>query len=272
MGSLDRGARLRLGAMTASPEADVRVADDHGSPLVVFAHGAMDRGSAWDKVRRRLGHMSTLAYDRRGYAGSVDLPFSCDAFADHVGDLKTLLAAHTDGRPVVLVGHSAGSNIVLAVAQSEPTVVCAAVVFEPPMPWAPWWPSSAGGSTLAVHAELGPEAAAEAFMRRIVGDRVWDRLPETTRQARRREGTALYEDLSTLRGRPVQFDHNAIVVPVVVGRGDRSLPHHREASAATAAAIPRSVLVDLPEQGHGAHASDPAGFVGLIELALTLSS
>ncbi len=213
---------------------------------------------------------TTVAYDRRGYASSVPLPFSADPFADHVADLRSLIRLVGVNAPVVLIGHSAGSNMALAAAQEEPLVV-GAVVYEPPMSWTDWWPSSAGGSTLAVHADHGPEAAAEAFMRRIVGDAIWERLPAVTRNARRSEGSALYADLSTLRGRPVQFDHGAIQVPVVVGRGEKSIPHHRRASAETAALLPKGELVDLPGQGHSGHTGDPAGFVGLIQRIAAVS-
>lgn len=252
---------------TGLPAAEVRPGTDDDAPVLLFVHGAMDRGASWDRVRRRITRFTTVAYDRRGYASSVHLPFGDDPFADHVADLRSLTRAVGEGRPVVLVGHSAGSNVVLAVAQVEPGVV-ASVVYEPPMPWTDWWPSTAGGSTLAVHAEHGPEAAAEAFMRRIIGDAIWERLPSTTRDARRSEGSALYADLSTLRGRPVQFDHAAIGIPVVVGRGERSIPHHRRSSEETAALLANAELVDLSGQAHGGHNSDPAGFVGLIERAL----
>lgn len=229
----------------------------------------MDRASSWDKVRRRITGSTTVAYDRRGYESSVALPFSSDPFADHVADLRVLIAAVRRGQPVVLVGHSAGSNVVLAAAELERSVV-GAVVYEPPMPWTDWWPSSAGASTLSVHAEHGPEAAAEAFMRRIVGDAIWERLPAATREVRRSEGTALHADLSTLRGRPVQFAHRSIGVPVVVGCGQLSIPHHRRSAEETAMLLPRGDLVELEGQAHGGHTSDPAGFVGLIERAVSL--
>jgi pimeloyl-ACP methyl ester carboxylesterase len=239
--------------------------------MVFFVHGAMDRGSSWDKVRRRLPEYETVAFDRRGYAESAGLSFSADPFADHVEDLTQLISQFAAQKAVVLVGHSAGSNIVLAAAERLPNVV-GAVVFEPPMPWTDWWPSSAGGSTLSVYAAEGPEAAAESFMRRIVGDSIWERLPSATRDARRREGLALVADLSTLRGRPVQFDHGVVQIPVVVGCGELSLPHHREGARRTADQLPAGALVELAGQRHGAHSSDPVGFVGLIHRVLAASS
>jgi pimeloyl-ACP methyl ester carboxylesterase len=260
------------------PIADYRagVADGNssGPATLVFVHGAMDRATSFERVRRRLKEFNTSAYDRRGYASSAALVFGEDAFADHVADLRSVLervsSLHPPEVPIVLVGHSAGSNIVMAVTAAGHPAVRGAVVYEPPMPWATWWPGNAGGSTMAVYEAEGPAAAAESFMRRIVGDRVWEILPAETKEARRIEGEGLIADLMTLRGRPVQFDHRAIRVPVVVGRGEKSLEHQRRSSAETASLVPGSQLIDLLGQGHGAHGADPEGFSGLIHRILNI--
>ena len=44
-----------------------------------------------------------------------------------------------------------------------------------------------------------PEQAAEQFMRRLIGDDRWDKLPPTSREARRAEGPAMIGELSNLR-------------------------------------------------------------------------
>jgi pimeloyl-ACP methyl ester carboxylesterase len=239
--------------------------------VLVFVHGAMDRGTSFDRVRRRFTTNTTVAYDRRGYAGSTHLLGGADAFHDHVNDLGLILdelpeVVGHDVESVVLIGHSAGSNVVFAVSASRPEVI-GTVTFEPPMPWLDWWPSSAGGSTLAVFEADGPEAAAESFMRRIVGDQTWERLPIATQAARRAEGAALVADLTTLRGRPVQFEHRAITVPSVVGRGELSQAHQRRSSEVAVellGAVGR--LVDIPGASHGAHGSHPDQFANLVKL------
>ncbi len=258
------------------PAIDIRLAQDlrPGQPMLVFVHGAMDRGTSFDRVRRRFSHHVTVAYDRRGYASSVALPFGDDAFADHVNDLMSVLdhVSVESTTPVVLVGHSAGSNVVLAASQrllvESSRRLLGAVVFEPPMPWSDWWPGNAGGITIAAFEADGPDAAAESFMRRIVTDRVWERLPAETRAARRSEGMGLVADLMTLRGRAVQFDYSAISIPVVVGKGEKSQPHQRRSSDETAALLPHAEVIELQNHGHGAHSSDPEGFSGLIHRVL----
>jgi pimeloyl-ACP methyl ester carboxylesterase len=251
----------------------------HASTIVVFVHGAMDRATSFDRVRRRMAQLTTrpnvvsVAYDRRGYAASTSIPFGNDPFADHVGDLNAIideLHAVAPQAQVVLVGHSAGSNVAFSVASTRPEIA-AVVGFEPPMPWLEWWPSFAGGSTLSVFKASGPEAAAEAFMRRIVGDDRWERLPASTKAARRAEGLALVADLSTLRGRPAQFDHAAIRCPAVVGHGGKSLPHQQRSTEVAVELIgSQCQLRVIPEAGHGAHGSHPDQFVDLILVALDL--
>ena len=248
---------------------DARVAADRGVALrIVFVHGAMDRSTSFAKVRARLSAYETVAYDRRGYARSLDAG-PARSFSGHLDDLEAVV----DGRPSVLVGHSYGGNLVLALAERRPEVVLATVVFEPPMPWEPWWPDArGGGSTIAVAAVHGPEAAADSFMRRIVGDAVWERLGERTRSERRAEGTALLVDLGDLRAaRP--YDPAAVASPVVVGGGTRSDPHRRRASIETLLTLAqvRPVIVMIPAAGHGAHASHPDDFTALVERAVALA-
>ena len=53
---------------------DVRAASTGGGAAsrIVFVHGAMDRSTSFAKVRNRLGDHETVAYDRRGYARSLE--------------------------------------------------------------------------------------------------------------------------------------------------------------------------------------------------------
>ncbi len=136
------------------------------------------------------------------------------------------LVAVIDGRPAVVFGHSFGGDIALAAAERHPHLVRAVGTYEAPMSWEPWWPEdTAGGDAVRLGEEEGPAAAAEAFARRMVGDRIWDRLPPATRADRLAEGPALVGELSDLRRRP-PYDPALITVPVLVARGERCAPHH----------------------------------------------
>ena len=255
-----------------SAAADVGPSGD--GPLILFVHGAMDRGTSFARLRLSIGSSigssggssggsSTLTYDRRGYANSVRAR-PARSFSDHTADLIELVDVATADsvtgrdRACIIVGHSYGGDLAIAAAEQRPETVAGIVVFEAPMPWTPWWPDRrAGGGTLAIGHDAGPAAAAEAFMRRIVGDRVWERLGEATRDARRAEGAALLIDLGGLRegGRP--FDPGRVRCPVAVAYGSESASHQRRSAyeAVVSLAQCRPTLHAIRGAGHGAHLS-----------------
>lgn len=196
---------------------------------MVLVHGSMDRSGGLLKLSRRLdGDALAVRYDRRGYGRSVGVggPYGC---AQHVEDLAAVLAdaipdAIVTGRPVVLFGHSYGGNVALAYAARWPDRVDAVAVYETPLSWTDWWPNdTAGGAALGVD---DPAEAAERFMRRLIGDDRWERLPASTRAARRDEGVAMVAELADLRARP-PWQAGAIRCPVVAMAGERGREHHR---------------------------------------------
>ncbi|MGI8794141.1 MAG: alpha/beta fold hydrolase [Acidimicrobiales bacterium] len=223
----------------------------------------MDRASSFGKVTRRLhaaGH-DTMAYDRRGYASAVTLE-PAKALMDHVDDLWSVVESH----PIVVIGHSYGGDVALLAAATRPEQVLAVAAYETPMPWMPWWPAdTAGGQALSAAAD--PDGVAERFMRRVIGDRLWERLPERTRAARRAEGPALVSDMQTIRsGTPI--DLTAIECPVVAARGSASVGHHRETAARLAEATKHGELFEIDGAEHGAHNSHPDEFADLVLLAI----
>ena len=222
-------------------------------PLVVLVHGSLDRSATFARVvaADALAGLHTIRYDRRGYGRSIDAgpPAGLD---EHVEDLLGVV----DGRPSVVVGHSFGGLIGLVAATRAPDVVRGVAAFEPPQPWLPWWPgTSAGGAA----ARAAPGDAAEAFLRRLVGDARWEALPERTRQVRRREGAALAAELASVRTSAVPpLDPGRLSGPVLVGRGSRSSAHLRRSAGELAAAVPGAELLEIEGADHGAHLTHPA--------------
>lgn len=210
----------------------------------------------------RLADFSVVAYDRRGYAGSSALG-PASGFDDQVADLLSVL----DGSPAVAFGHSFGGTIVLAAAAAQPSLIPAALVWETPQPWEPWWPQSSPSLDLD---GIPPEEQAEWFMRRVVGDRVWERLPESTRRQRRAEGPALAAEIMSIRDAPA-FVAEKVKVPVLVGRGGDSKPHHRRTSRELAASLPRAELVEIAGAAHGAHLTHPTELAELLRRAADLA-
>ncbi len=240
-------------------------------PLVVLVHGAMDRASGMARLARKLDHRALVTrYDRRGYGRAVDHPGPI-TMPGHVDDLEAVLGE----RQAILVGHSYGGNVALAVAARRPELVRAVAVFEPPMPWEPWWPSTSGSAEMARRDEghdLTPEAAAQAaasFMIRMVGRERWESLPERTRSTRLAEGRALVSELSDLRREPWRAQQ--IGCPLIVGVSEHARPHHRQATRTIADRVAGAELVMLDDCHHDAHNGSPAQFAHrLVEPLLDL--
>ena len=98
----------------------------------------MDRstGDSFRLAMRRLPEFTTLAYDRRGYQGSLE--GGVVGLGGHIDDLLAMggrARAEAGGGPVVAIGHSLGGNVVLGAALSSPRAFDSIGVFEPPMPW-----------------------------------------------------------------------------------------------------------------------------------------
>jgi pimeloyl-ACP methyl ester carboxylesterase len=218
-------------------------AEEH--PLVVLIHGSMDRSAGMLKLSRRLdADFRVLRYDRRGYGRSFPHPGPF-TMVDQVADLAGLLA----GRKAVLVGHSYGGNVALTAAAEHPGLVAGVAVYEVPLSWESWWPGTTAGA-IAVAESGNPGAAAERFMRRMIGDQRWDALPERSRETRRAEGLAMVEELADLR-RNQPWDAPRITVPVITAFGSLGAAHHRDGMKYVATLLGCPV-VELPDCRHDA--------------------
>ncbi|WP_426572973.1 alpha/beta fold hydrolase [Aquihabitans sp. McL0605] len=229
-----------------------------GAPVVVVVHGAMDRGASFGRIARQLPDMEVVRYDRRGYGRSIDV--GTGTLDDHVADLLSVIG----DREVVVFGHSIGGVIALVAAERRPDVVRSLLVYEAPEPWAAWWPHrSPTPSTEA----RDPADEAEAFMRRAIGDRFWNRLPARTRADRRAEGEALLADLASLRG-PAPFDAAAIAVPVIAASGGETTWWHSRATEELVAALPHGEHAVVAGAEHAVHLSHPTAGAHLVRRAV----
>ncbi len=218
------------------------------APPIVLVHGAMDRSAGLLRLSRRLSdRFRVIRYDRRGYGRSTGAgpPFTIDA---HIDDLAVLVEHATGGDGVCLAfGHSLGGNVVLGLAQRRPELVDRVAIYETPMSWMPWWPEQTAGGTALGAAD--PADAAEAFMRRLVGDEKWDRLPPSTRSARRAEGAAMVGELADLRDH-APWESDRIEQPVLALCGERAHDHHRRGFEMLPALLPGCRLAEIPDAGH----------------------
>ncbi|MDW3212880.1 MAG: alpha/beta hydrolase [Ilumatobacteraceae bacterium] len=233
------------------------------APHITLIHGSLDRAAGLLKLSRRLsGRYRVTRYDRRGYGRSFpsDGPFGID---EQVADLSALLAAESGRvRPSVLVGHSYGGNVALALAQHRPDLVDGVVTYETPLSWRDWWPGeSAGGDAVAWRSD--PAEASERFMRRLIGDERWERLPASTKRSRRAEGPAMVGELLDLRARPAWLPER-ISVPVLAMYGEHGRPYHRRAAETIASELADAELAMLAGARHpgpNTHPDDVAEMV-----------
>lgn len=217
-----------------------------GDVLVVLVHGSLDRSAGLLKLSRRLdGRFRVVRYDRRGYGRSAPHagPFS---MGDQVADLIGVIDA-APHRCCVVVGHSYGGNVALAAVDRHPGVIDGVVTFESPLSWLPWWTGSAGAH--AMEAQDQPEEAAERFMRRLIGDERWERLPAATRAARRSEGVAMLGELGDLRTGP-PWASERIEVPVLALFGEHGREHHRRGAELLGELLPDASVEMVPDARH----------------------
>lgn len=246
--------------IASSPAGLRRYERDGAAPAVLFVHGSMDRAASFIRVQKHLGDRRTVRYDRRGYARSRSLDASGGLEA-HISDLRTLLTR--EHAPAVVVGHSFGGLIALAAAQQVPELVHAVVCFEAPMAWVPWWPRR---NQLRPGAD--PADVAEGFMRRMVGDDVWRRLPQRVREDRRAEGAALVAEMTSVHADEPPVDLSSVSCEAICAYGTDSGEHLQRASRELAAALPAGGLHVIEGAGHGAHVSHPVAFAELVRFAL----
>lgn len=243
-------------------------AGDPSSPLMAVVHGSMDRSAGLLRLSRRLdGEHRVLRYDRRGYGHSTDVgpPWTAEA---NIDDLEDLLVA-ASSPPTVLFGHSYGGNVVLGLAAQRPDLVRGVVVYETPLSWLSWWPSDSAGA--AAMAADDPGDAAEAFMRRLVGDAVWERLPASKRAARRHEGRAMVSELADLR-RCAPWDGQRIAAPVLALHGEHARSHHQVGTNALVGMIPDCRAAMVPDAGHaGPHTHADAVAAAIVAFVGSLS-
>lgn len=239
------------GARTIVAES---VSDPSRVERIVLVHGSMDRQAGFLKLARILSNSFVVTlYDRRGYASSSGLPGPF-GIAAHVGDLVDVIGSE----PAIVIGHSFGGTVALACAAQYPELVRGVVTYENPMPWLEWWPTDTGAGQASRRTE-DPELAAQDFLIRFIGQRLWDRLPEATKRERRQEGRALVAELASIHASSA-FDFDAIQVPVSVGVGSLARDYMRRGAEFLAEHVD-SRLVVLEGAHHNAHSSRPAEFV-----------
>lgn len=250
-----RSKRLTAGGLSVTEDCPEVGGIGPEPSSVVLVHGAMDRNASFSRASRHLKDLRIKRYDRRGYGRSLEL--GTGDLADHAHDLLEVL----DGRPSTIVGHSIGGLVALLVAARRPELALSVVVYEPPLPWEPWWHDGTPETPI----DGDPGDAAELFLKSMLGERTWRRFPAAMRAERRAEGPALRRDLTMALRRPDGFSLEDVTVPVVVGLGSLTNARHRRAAQTVADQVADGELVELVDADHGAHFGRPGPFAELIQ-------
>jgi len=234
---------------------------DPRAPRLVTVHGAMDRGNSFRALAQQLAPIEVVIWDRAGYAHSLDAE-PVDV-GDQLGDLRAIL----DEKPAIVFGHSLGGTYALWLASLGHPNVLGVSTFESPLPGGAWWGED--WDVDPVDAALGRvdvERAgdlAEAFLRRMISDAVWERLPDRTKRLRRAEGVVFLRELGQLVTGEIAFDLASIGVDVVAGISERPSHHHRF-GLAQLVEVTNAMSYCVMHARHGAHLTNPGALAEVL--------
>jgi pimeloyl-ACP methyl ester carboxylesterase len=234
-------------------------------PPVVIVHGAPDRSKNFAKVVHLLTDLPVTTYDRRGYGKSLRAQPPSNGFNDQADDLLAIL----DGRPAVVCGQSAGGSITIMAATLAPELFLSIGVWEPPMPWADWWPDGDNEDWLPSWLSSDPAALGETYNRELIGQDRWESLPERTRELLRAEGASFRADLLSQAGKP--FDAADLRCPIVVGAGTLTNEWMVEGCQRLAEQTGGELFV-AQGANHVAHTDHPAVWAELVRRAVALAA
>jgi pimeloyl-ACP methyl ester carboxylesterase len=234
-------------------------------PRVLFIHGSAADRTTWSiQLATLRGRFAMTAYDRRGGEASVE---------EHAADAAELLErelGHGGDSRAIVVGSSFGAVIALELIRSRPARCAGAVLIEPPL-----GPTDEGGAPTLPAAFLaeydrriaadGGPAAAELFLRLVLGQEAYDQIPEVFQERSKAKWAEIRSDTAALIAyRPRYAELRAVQVPVLLLGGGRSNAYFRPTLEALRAHLPASRLEIVEAGGHMLHAEAHRRFAELL--------
>lgn len=221
-------------------------------PRLLLVHGSAADRTAWSiQLASPLKERFTLdAYDRG--------PGSVEEQAD------VAAARVPSGEPTMIVGSSFGAVIALEVLRRHPGLVAGAVLIEPPM--------ASSDDTLAAPATFldefdrivatrGGPAAGEFFLRTVLTDALYDRIPAAFQERSKAKWAEIRADSEALIAyRPRYAELRAIRTPVQLVGGEKSAAYFRPTLDALFAHLPDARLEIIRGAGHMLHAEAHKSF------------
>jgi pimeloyl-ACP methyl ester carboxylesterase len=213
---------------------------------LLLIHGSAADHTTWSiqlassALRARF---ELIAYDRRSEATTVEA---------HADDAAALLAEST--APAMIAGSSFGAVVALDLIRRYPAVAAGAVLIEPPLAPtddAPPGPAEFLPAYDRVAAEQGGEAAAEMFLRAVLGDAALATMPRRTRERSLSKWREIRSDSAALIAyRPRYTELATVRTPVRLLGGGRSAVHFGPTLTALATALPSARLELVEGAGH----------------------
>lgn len=245
-----------------------------GPVRVVLLHGTLSTAAQMIGLARDLaasGELTVHSIDRRGSGASrLADPAPLDVQV-HLDDLVAVLDAEEIDAPV-FVGISYGGVVALEFAARIPDRVAAVIAYEPPYgplaePETQRALAAVADATEQAYDTGGPPAAAEAFMRGVAGNDIWQRLPDRTRAFLGDEGAGAYVDARLAGLDPDGLRH--IRTPTTILTGDASETFYRPIADALVAWIPGARQTHLRGMGHASPITESGPIADAIRAALT---
>ena len=232
--------------------------EEHGAgEPIVCIHGTGSSALLWADAAVELAeHGRAIVYDRRGFSRSErPEPFVTDVH-EQTDDAAALIDALT-AAPAIVIGRSQGGEIAVDLALRYPDRVRALALLEGGglILGAAFrrWLAAVDEQVLAA-AEADVSTVGEVLLRAILGDAVWDGLPEAVQQVFTDNGPAIVaEDRGGLLDVTAE-ELGAIDRPTLIVAARDSPPAFAEVTTLVAAAIPSSRV----EWVEGGHLIDPA--------------
>lgn len=236
-------------------------------PRLLLIHGSATDRTTWSiQLHSPLREtFALIAYTRRSDAPSVEA---------HADDAIAQLGE--DRRPALVCGSSFGAVVALDAIRRHPARFTGAVLIEPPL--APADDASpAPAAFLAeydrIAAAQGGPAAAERFLRMVLGDAMVDRMPRAFLHSSTSKWQEIRADSAALIAyQPRYADLAAVTTPVLLLGGERSPPYFRVTLEALGRALPHARL-EVLAAGHMLHAEAHRRFTEVVtSFAAAISS
>ncbi len=250
--------RATLGG--AEIEYDVRGA----GPALVFLHAFPLGKFMWDAEAETLsGRHRVVRFDARGFGGTPPGggPLTMDRIADDAAELMDHLGIET----AVVAGCSMGGYAAFAFVRRHPGRL-AGLVLQDTRAGADTAEARANRATLASRVlEQGAEAAADAFLPKLVGETTHRQNPDLAGRLRERIlATSPLGIAEALHGLGTRADSREtlrhVEVPTLVVVGEEDVLTPPEEAEAIAAAIAGSRLEMIPRAGHLSNLENPSAY------------